>query len=128
MEIKILGYLLLFSMFCTNRPVEEEWKFHGIIGIKVVYIKFMHGKVFLMSNLIFSNNVVQYICCIISLQRPKSCDLYINVCSWTRIPKPKTGEDPISVTGGPLEDDSYGHGMCLSLAKTISTMTFVSPL
>ncbi|XP_072049253.1 PIH1 domain-containing protein 2-like [Amphiura filiformis] len=49
-----------------------------------------------------------YMCVKTKILRPKSYDLYINMCSWTRVPKPDTDEDPISVTGGPLEENVDG--------------------
>ena len=37
-----------------------------------------------------------------SLLQRKNCRLYINVCKWTRVPRPKTDNDPIPVKGGTL--------------------------
>lgn len=39
--------------------------------------------------------------CNVSSKR-KNCRLYINVCKWTRVPRPKTDNDPIPVKGGTL--------------------------
>ena len=50
------------------------------------------------------------------MQKPKKDVLYINICSWTRIPKPKTNTDPISVSAGPVEDEADDTGKKLSLS------------
>ncbi|XP_038062864.1 PIH1 domain-containing protein 2-like [Patiria miniata] len=36
--------------------------------------------------------------------KPDKSTLYINICSWSRIDKPKTSTEPIKVTAGPVED------------------------
>lgn len=43
-----------------------------------------------------------------SLQAPKKWKLYINFCSWQRVPEPKTAEDPIPVIGTDLQKDKEG--------------------
>lgn len=42
------------------------------------------------------------------LQAPKKWKLYINFCSWQRVPEPKTTEDPIPVIGTDLQKDKEG--------------------
>ncbi|XP_071806562.1 PIH1 domain-containing protein 2-like [Asterias amurensis] len=42
--------------------------------------------------------------------KPKKETLYMNICSWARIPKPKTSTDPIAVSAGPVEDEEDETG------------------
>ncbi|XP_063440108.1 PIH1 domain-containing protein 2-like [Mytilus trossulus] len=53
-----------------------------------------------------------------SLQAPKQWKLYINFCSWQRVPEPKTTDDPIPVIGTDLqkEKDSSGTVIITSVA------------
>ena len=50
-------------------------------------------------------------------QAPKKWKLYINFCSWQRVPEPKTTEDPIPVTGTDLQKDKEGSGQNITFRR-----------
>ncbi|PIK53445.1 putative PIH1 domain-containing protein 2 isoform X3 [Apostichopus japonicus] len=37
--------------------------------------------------------------------------LFVNICSWTKVPAPKSSTDAVSVTGGPLEEKQSEYGI-----------------
>ncbi|XP_022097573.1 PIH1 domain-containing protein 2-like [Acanthaster planci] len=47
-----------------------------------------------------------WMCVKTRILKPYKATLYINICSWSRIDKPRTSTDPIKVTAGPVQD---GH-------------------
>ncbi|XP_072172200.1 PIH1 domain-containing protein 2-like [Diadema setosum] len=45
-----------------------------------------------------------------SLLKPEKTSLYINLCAWESIPKPKTDEEPVAVASGPIETEKDKDG------------------
>lgn len=51
-----------------------------------------------------------FACINTSIIKPTKSVLYINMCSWKKIPKPATDSDPIAVATGPLEQHKDASG------------------
>lgn len=47
-----------------------------------------------------------------NIQEPGERVLFVNLCSWSRVPAPKSNADPVPLSGGPLEETINGTDTC----------------
>ncbi|XP_074653128.1 PIH1 domain-containing protein 2-like isoform X2 [Tubulanus polymorphus] len=84
------------------------------------YSKFIDKKI--TEGRLYMQPPNPHMCLQTHLQEPEKMKLFINVCSWHRVPEPKSDEDPIPICGGDFEDleDNLRSGKCKVVAVALN--------